>query len=1554
MADFENFPAWMKKRRNWVCRIDKAPCDNYGRMRKRANRKEITWKDPAFWLDFDTALDAWKRQPGKINGIGWIVARDPALGDRHVIGGDFDCCRDPVTGQASEWVMAQLRKIGPYVEVSPSGCGFRWFAFGKLPEGVDSIIGNGPDDLNEEMKANILEAKPSAREKLNKGENPFNGFEVYENGRHLTVTGEHVEGFPTELEDRRSEILDVFGQYTKGNSTAGPRQREGKPQDDGWNEERKTLPKLYILDVVDIGAQGWKRDGHQYSGPHPTLGSTTGHNLVVDPDQNCYCYMHDGVNAGGDAWTWLARECGVIGWEDDGKGALSDPDVIECVKRYALKRDLFDREELELPPTLEEALIKAEANLDPEKFKKFEIKMVGALAEKVRNQGHLSRSAYKQAYNLLYQHKEDFKEDLDIERIPSEPPAPVEITARALRVLKYGEPLQFLVDSCQRMVLGADKAIRKLACCMEVMDVRQSMGLHPKLNGESGSGKSLALLVFTHHLPPDAFVTGSMSNKAGFYHKNGDRVMRLLDDYQAGNEDLDTTIKQTSSVYHKRYEHRTVVKQNPVTFRMGSEQCWAITSVDSGQDIQVLNRQIPINVDDSEELTKIVNRHTIDRYGNGQSQYIEDDQVWVCREMFKILRSEGMIDVRVPFCDRIDWLENKNRRNPSIFMDLHIAHTAINRKQRQRDDDGYYLATEADFTAAKDLFTDKDAEELVNRLTRKERELAQLLTNHPEGMDREAVAKALKVSTPRVTQIVNGEKGKGGLQQKLPGLVVEDVVDTEGLSYDKKRSKRRVIYKLGGYDPISGFEAVVVLRDKSASAAENKDGKDEVRSKVRKDGKEENSNSSSNRVVSSSVSKESKERMKESVKAPPILAENDSSLKSGEKPYFDPKSATVDPNSNLTQGLLHPYHPYSESPVTGGKTLSKADDVAPETPTSRNLFDFVGADCISPYRKSKTPPTREELDAAARSLVKDRRTCRDGRFIYMFRMVDTLGDWEYLINEYLTSEGFILAPAHGDEEHYIVPWKWLDDELREATLKELKDYPKQEYLDALGVSEVVGCTESDVVAFLEAEGWKRRDFYGAFLYNAPEKWRAKARECVEADTVRVKEQITRVLEEGDDVTINKLMDALNISGYEIYDIIHDELHWDVDEDYFDKVCRPNRDGKSWLPEVSESRQGKLPTLDQEIAPTPPLAGNQGENADWATSGITSPPSPANTQSKRSEKSFLTDDKIERMVIYVMKFAPVEVDGRTGIYASLVAEYFECPESVVADWFYRHGWKHEENEHTGKKWYYLPDFRYAVNDTEIWKAFQHVVKTEPLIKGKDRCVKVQAIAARLKGRHEDVAAFLEKNGCVEVEKNVYAVPEELYTKSTDSEVAPLASEDNVGNDGEEQSTDQSQQRDKFSQHQSPADQVTATAPKCEKCQSPLDYRYSICIHCYAPIPCYDEIDIVWLDDPLKYTYLRETYVITKRPKKFNENCVNGKLIGYAVHRPKGRRSVSYDRRCWYVTEWDRDLCPNGNYANCAPCEAVLPSSIEVGKPSLPFDWTKEAHTTTPTAFSQAPA
>lgn len=496
-----------------------------------------------------------------------------------------------------------------------------------------------------------------------------------------------------------------------------------------------------------------------------------------------------------------------------------------------------------------------------------------------------------------------------------------EIHTKALEILQRGDPIQYISDSCGRMVLGADKAFRKLTCCAAVQGVRQSMGLHAKFNGESGSGKTLLVLTFAHHLPPEAVVTGSFSNLSAFYHQDGDRVFRILDDYQAGNETLDTIIKQTSSVFHLTYDHRTVKKQEPIVLSIGSEQTWIITSVNSSQDIQVLNRQIPINVDDSEDLTREVNARTIERYGKGEEQFPEDETVQICCEIWRILRADGLINVRVPFWERIEWLDVSNRRNPSIFMDLLIAHTAMNRYQREQDAEGFYLATEDDFQAAKALFTDKDAEELVHRLTRKERELADLLSKYPSGLTREEVAMALGISVNRVSQLANGEKGKGGLMQKLPGFCSTDIIDSEIIDAGEgnRRSTKRILFKLSRYDPLTGFDAVVKLKPIAEDAV--RQCKDGVRNGVRIDECKETSNSERENREKERESKDSKEKVREDLESNG-KSENSSPPLSKDKKSLQPDdSATDDAEGILTPSAYDPYYPYTEAEDSERKSL---------------------------------------------------------------------------------------------------------------------------------------------------------------------------------------------------------------------------------------------------------------------------------------------------------------------------------------------------------------------------------------------------------------------------------------------------------------------------------------------------------------------------------------------------------------------------------------------------------------------------------------------------------
>ena len=105
----------------------------------------------------------------------------------------------------------------------------------------------------------------------------------------------------------------------------------------------------------------------------------------------------------------------------------------------------------------------------------------------------------------------------------------------------------------------------------------------------------------------------------------------------------------------------------------------------------------------------------------------------------------------------------------------------------------------------------RTAEELVKRLTARERDVIALLIKNPEGLTRDDIAENLKIVPQRVTQILSGQKGQGGLKQKVQ-LRETKISEMITLSEDLRRTVHKTVYSLVDYDKFAGFEGVVRLK----------------------------------------------------------------------------------------------------------------------------------------------------------------------------------------------------------------------------------------------------------------------------------------------------------------------------------------------------------------------------------------------------------------------------------------------------------------------------------------------------------------------------------------------------------------------------------------------------------------------------------------------------------------------------------------------------------------------------------------------------------------------
>ncbi len=170
-------PKCLLERRQWVCwkfeqrdgKPTKVPIN--ARTGQRASST-----DPSAWNSFEDAVAACRRLAA-VEGVGFVFDEaDPFCGV------DLDDCRDPQTGALKPWGLRLLRALNSYSEVSPSGCGVKVF---------------------------VRARKPGSACKR-----PFEdgAVEMYDHARFFTVTGQRVEDVSADVEERQTEIGQIYAE----------------------------------------------------------------------------------------------------------------------------------------------------------------------------------------------------------------------------------------------------------------------------------------------------------------------------------------------------------------------------------------------------------------------------------------------------------------------------------------------------------------------------------------------------------------------------------------------------------------------------------------------------------------------------------------------------------------------------------------------------------------------------------------------------------------------------------------------------------------------------------------------------------------------------------------------------------------------------------------------------------------------------------------------------------------------------------------------------------------------------------------------------------------------------------------------------------------------------------------------------------------------------------------------------------------------------------------------------------------------------------------------
>lgn len=149
------------------------------------------------------------------------------------------------------------------------------------------------------------------------------------------------------------------------------------------------------------------------------------------------------------------------------------------------------------------------------------------------------------------------------------------------------------------------------------------------------------------------------------------------------SDSLGATIKKITSVFSNQVQKLSVNNGEAILESAVERPTFWISQVEMQADEQIRDRFIIVDIEGSkeriEEVKEFMNRN--DR-GDGISSSELDMKIEVCQNIVRILREQGVIEVVIPFADRIK--TSGNLRAHRMFMDLVKSFTIFDFMNRKK------------------------------------------------------------------------------------------------------------------------------------------------------------------------------------------------------------------------------------------------------------------------------------------------------------------------------------------------------------------------------------------------------------------------------------------------------------------------------------------------------------------------------------------------------------------------------------------------------------------------------------------------------------------------------------------------------------------------------------------------------------------------------------------------------------------------------------------------------------------------------------------------------
>lgn len=367
----------------------------------------------------------------------------------------------------------------------------------------------------------------------------------------------------------------------------------------------------------------------------------------------------------------------------------------------------------------------------------------------------------------------------------------------AMDILKNGDPVRYIQNIVENIHIGDTDAVEGLILAIANQSCINTQGLQIKMSGSSGTGKTHLGKSVLHCVRKKHVHESTLSSKAAYYLNMKPGTILFCDDAEI-SEDMEEVIKRATSNYQEYTTHTTVKDQNVKMLNIPSRILWLLTSVDDEVSDQLLNRQLMFSTDETTEQKKRIfemqKREAIE--GIQHNQCVTHN-VLVCREIIDHIK-KTLFAVKIPFGNRLKLADLSNTRNFPMFLDTIKGYTILMQEQREKDEDGFLLATEDDFRKAKRLI-EAQSESLRTKLNSKERKILAAISQDPCGLDINQITGKTGYTYQHVRDALEGRsKGsRGSMLSKVPGLQREEQIENEK-DDSGSTGRKRTVYSCRG------------------------------------------------------------------------------------------------------------------------------------------------------------------------------------------------------------------------------------------------------------------------------------------------------------------------------------------------------------------------------------------------------------------------------------------------------------------------------------------------------------------------------------------------------------------------------------------------------------------------------------------------------------------------------------------------------------------------------------------------------------------------------------